>query len=390
MDDAVNNLVQAQGQLDLTRLPLFHGVKEKDLFSPEQWIDRVKLARAQGGGWNDEVTMGHVHGALRMKAIDWWQNQVYMNRPFGTFNEFERRFLSHFSTTKNVNTTMAMIQELKQKPGESVEGFVTRINRFTVDLRALNVIPGLPNPVYPANLTGDAGWAALNAGHLQQAAERILAHGVNGTLDIIKANILMAGLKPSIANEVFRERPPAGYASMFDMYEKALIHEKQQAATSNNTKAVSMLTLEEEKELEHERTIFMNAISSLENLWDTTDEDEYDQVVSALTHAFKKKTIRFKKFSKFVKGGNKSGTNQAKFQGECFFCKKRGHMKKDCKAFKQQQGGPRANATTANNSNPVESNQHNFNVEFNPYAYVRDDPQMQAQLSSMQSMHLNY
>lgn len=386
----VDNLVEAQAQLDVTRIPTFFGVKEKDAFTAEQWIVKVEDARARGD-WDDARTIQQANNVIRMKALSWKENTTGMGIMPVTWANYKKSFLQTFSTTKNVNLTMGMIQDLKQKVNETVLDFSHRINQFAQDLKALNPNATLPNPVYPANVTGMEGWNAHNADHLQAAADRLVQHGYDLSTDRFKTNILIAGLKPSLSDEVHRRRPPGGYQAMHEVYAVALEFEKLQASKQGSSKAVSMLSEEEEKEMETDKQAFMRAVAALEEMWNNNNEEEYEQVISALNHTYKKKSQKFKR-GPFTPYGKKPyrGTNSGnsansgnRFQGECFFCKKKGHMKKDCKEFRKQ---PKVNA---NQEIAVQSqNQnHNFVAEFNPYAYVREEPQMQAQLSAM---HLNY
>src|SRR5882757_2454556 len=64
-------LLQGQRQLEQSRLPLWTGSKDKDVFTAEQWIERVHRCR-ESGRWDAQTTMSYVFNALRGDALTWF------------------------------------------------------------------------------------------------------------------------------------------------------------------------------------------------------------------------------------------------------------------------------------------------------------------------------
>ena len=61
-------LINAGGQIDLSRIPLWSGTKDS-AFTAEPWIKRIDIARgAQTENWNDQTTMFYV---LRGDVLIW-------------------------------------------------------------------------------------------------------------------------------------------------------------------------------------------------------------------------------------------------------------------------------------------------------------------------------
>ena len=78
MGDHEQAAVEAQRQVDLSKIPFFHGDVKQDQFTPEQWIDRVNRARV-AGNWNNEKTASYLYNSFRDKALTWFRTLHLMD-----------------------------------------------------------------------------------------------------------------------------------------------------------------------------------------------------------------------------------------------------------------------------------------------------------------------
>ncbi len=70
--------LENQKQVEHSKLPLFFGSKDKDQFTAEQWVERIRQAK-DSARWNDAQTMSAVYNAVRAKALAWFESLCRSN-----------------------------------------------------------------------------------------------------------------------------------------------------------------------------------------------------------------------------------------------------------------------------------------------------------------------
>ena len=107
---------------ELTKLPLWHGNKSKDTFSPLQWIERVETAK-DACDWTDRHTMAFVYMALRNEALQWYDGLKRDGVNRHIYQEFKDAFLMAYEPARTARTAMINTHDLKQGTNETVVNF---------------------------------------------------------------------------------------------------------------------------------------------------------------------------------------------------------------------------------------------------------------------------
>jgi hypothetical protein len=125
MATAAQQVVQAQQQVELSKLPLFFGDKAKDTFKIETWIIRVEQGK-KAAQWNDEQTCAYVYNALRGSALDHWNYMVLSRKNVESWQVIKTELLSTYGTTHTAKSAWVNLR-LDQKHGETLMTFVARV-----------------------------------------------------------------------------------------------------------------------------------------------------------------------------------------------------------------------------------------------------------------------
>src|SRR5574343_1038206 len=122
---APQQLINAQNQVELGKLPLWYGDKKKDYFTAEHYIKRIQKSK-DAAGWDDQTTCNYLFQALRGQAVHWvdaMEEDGGMN--VANWNEVKARFLKTYGTTITERTACANIK-LNQGATETVNDFFSR------------------------------------------------------------------------------------------------------------------------------------------------------------------------------------------------------------------------------------------------------------------------
>jgi len=94
-DDLVDNLRQAE----LSKLPLFHGDRQKDVFTAEQFVVRVQRSK-DSSHWTDGQTITFVYNALRGGALTWFEALERSDVNIAVWNNVKTALLEAYSITR--------------------------------------------------------------------------------------------------------------------------------------------------------------------------------------------------------------------------------------------------------------------------------------------------
>lgn len=334
-----------QGQaLPLTRLPLFFGTPDKDVLTAELWISRVQSAAA-GAGWNNVQTMAHVYGALRSKAIIWFETLQDQNVPnFDHFeNGFKERFIRMFGKTKASNASMALFHGLIQKQGEPVSDFFLRVSRAVKDLRQLLPVVPIPAAAQVADLPNiPAAFAvAANAADAIAWYQAINLAAEDRVLQAVSNQFVTAGVKKEYRDKILAHKNlrEVRYYELCDYLNDLELNDKPPPITGD-------------------KPVTIVAAASADN-----NDIEVDAVYGRGRGRGRGYRGRGNSSSRGRRGGSHPSTpSGARFEGKCHFCQRPGHRKADCFKLKAQQSHGKAHATEA-----VEDGDHQ-----DPYSYGED------------------
>jgi hypothetical protein len=285
-----------------TDLPLFFGRKDKDTVPPNLLLDRINRA-ATVAQWNtDERKITEFYLTLRDRAILWWDtldDNPDVNK--GSWAHIQREFLAAYSPRFTARTTCTNFQDLVQRNNENVHDYYLRVSdAFKKMCEA--------KPAAIATVRADRGTATA-----EQAAA-IKLEGVKDSEGFFKHQLFIAGLKEDIRTKIMEAGKPSIQESVAHARELEVIHEDRKKG------------------------------STVGNIAENEDNDNLDDEERAAVDAIRLQRGR----PPFGRPGQSSGQNQQPrpgnprqgqqqqqpFNGDCRYCKFKGHHQKDCRKRK--------------------------------------------------------
>jgi len=219
-------LIDAHRRAELGKIPLFYG-DDKDVFTAEQWIERINYARhAVDPAWNGATTVAAVYGSLRGEALHWFE-ALRDELDFEDFATLQTNFINAFSKSRTTRTVVSRIESLQQKPNEKVVNFFSRVAKANKDCNALNPVVQnlcpLPDPMYGDVFTNIPEFMNVPLPQRTAQAQRLVAFGMNARPDLFARMVFIAGLKERVREQVLMNPRPGGLRSA---YEQAMDIEK--------------------------------------------------------------------------------------------------------------------------------------------------------------------
>lgn len=304
-----------------TDLPLFFGRKDKDVVSPHVLLDRINRA-ATVALWNtDDRKISEFYMILRDRALVWWDSLEDMENVDRTvWADVQREFLAGYAPKFTAKTTCTNFQDLLQRSGETVHDYYLRVTEALKKM--CEAKPDAINTVRIA-----IGAAAADV------AVQIKREGIKDAERFFMHQLFIAGLKEDIRMKIME----AG---------KATITES--------------VTLAREIEVIHNDKKKGATIASVEdsNPYDDVDDDEIN-AINAIRFQKGKPPMNFNRRPGQPPQGQRGPQQQQRqqgqssaFNGDCRYCKFKGHSQKDCRKRKaakapcvDAQGKPYANQT---------------------------------------------
>jgi len=305
-------LLEAQRQVELGKIPLWHGEVTKDAFTAEQWIERITNCR-NTANWNDQATIGYMYQALRGRAIHWFNNAKFRRVDMAVWQAVRDDFLKVYQPSKTIRSTIANL-EVKQGANENVCDYASRVTIVVTDLYSI-----IEDYVHPAdNELFGGGIAAIDAvGDLAQGVRRA-AHdairliGEDRVIQLIAVNLFVAGLKQHIRQKMVVRR----YATFSAAFDAAMNLEVQLSEPKRNATVLAL-----------ENDINEGDDEFAEEADEQSDNDDSDILaeINKLTAKLAKNKVKNNKNKKKVNGGGGAGSSPL-----CRYCKQPGHLQYTC------------------------------------------------------------
>ena len=324
MDPQAQALVTAGKQIELARIPLWSGVK--DVFTAEQWIDRISRSKA-AGAWNDVTTMAYIFNALRGDALTWFDALPVFGYNRDVWEDFKTAFLRTYGTTRTVRTAAITLSDIKQGSSEPAAKYISRVVKIITDVQTM-APAALPPPATPwtAAVTALPGFAALPQAEKDAQLQLLLRHGAQDAYHRLGMQLFIAGLKPTLRTELMKSNP----TSMREALDAVLDAEKISMDPVRTGQRAQLAPVEDTP---HE------VDSEAEDSVDGEDEDaDTIAVVSAKLKKLKQKAAARK--AKLGGGSSKPPPNKSKpggpsgkagaERGSCWYCSAKGHMQSAC------------------------------------------------------------
>ena len=310
--------LENQRQVELSKLRLFFGSKDKDQFTAEQWVERIRRAK-DSVRWNDAQTMSAVYNALRSKALAWFESLCRSNIDQDVWADFLKAFLEAYSTTKTSRTTTLNLADLRQGSNECVVDFYPRVIRVIDDIEAMTPAQfEAPANPFPPEFLAVAAFVAVPAGVKRDCVNNLIKAGATHAFNFIGLHLFIAGLKPYLHEEIMKAPPADLYAAFqaASSLEKIHTEPRKSSAASQNVYKVT------------------------EDHQDKNEEDGGDADVDAECAALSAriKTLRNKQrkpggkkasSNKPSKPNSAAATNNSDYN-KCRYCKIEGHLQKNC------------------------------------------------------------
>jgi hypothetical protein len=312
-------------QSNLAQLPLFSG-DSKDLFTAEQWIERVNRARITSA-WDEDHTNTFIYNALRGNALLWYDSlrRTGINRD--DWDQFRAAFLESWSAVRTTRTATVNLSDLKQGQNEPVTAFYPRVVKAVDDLEAL--IPGLafplPDPAWPQAFTDIGAFAALPQATRDAAAATLVRHGATSAFNHMALNLFISNLKPSLRDELLKSLPNTLYAA----FQQAIMLERLAVEPKRSTLPAMPVDTTPTTD---------TPIPATTDPADTVDA--LDAQIDALNT--KRRQLQQRGNQRASSSSNRSSSNNnapARFANRppatrdtiCHYCKKPGHYQIDCR-----------------------------------------------------------
>jgi hypothetical protein len=224
--------LENQRQVELSKLPLFFGSKDKDQFTAEQWVERIRRAK-DSARWNDAQTMSAVYNALRAKALAWFESLRRSNINQDVWEDFLKAFLEAYSTTKTSRTTTLNLADLRQGGNECVVDFYPRVIRVIDDIEAMTPANfAAPAAPFPAEFLAIQAFVAVGAAVKRDCVNTLVKTGATQAFNFIGLHLFIAGLKPYLREEIMKAPPADLYAAFQAASALEKIHTEPRKSTS--------------------------------------------------------------------------------------------------------------------------------------------------------------
>ena len=276
-----------------TDLPLFYGRKDKDTTTARLLVDRIEMA-AEIANWDDARKPRELYMVLRDRAIVWWNSLDDTNVDKANWNAVKNNFLACYELKFTAKTTCTNFSELIQRSGES---------NFDYYLRVCEAFSRLCDSK-PANI-GDVRVAGV-AGAAPDPVD-VKKEGIKDAEKFFKHQLYLAGLRDELRGKVMEAGKETLQESMTLASELEVIHQDKRRGHVHAVSAENEPVKEE----------------------DELNEDEI-KAVNAIRQRFGRQPFR---------GGARTNNKfAARKPVVCRYCKKTGHMQRECRARLQANG----------------------------------------------------
>jgi hypothetical protein len=339
---AGQNLAQVLNDHDRTKrstdIPLYYGQPNWDTIAARLLIVRVTDAGAIAG-WDNARKLLEFKMCLWDKAVGWFEGLTEDRVDTDNWDTVKAEFLETYEPKYSAKMTCANFTDLTQKSEETINDYTYRVQMAYKRLMDKK----------PATMAAVRGTIAAGATKAEVKAE-----GISDAFKFIKHQLFLAGLKDGIRDKVL------------------------EAAKDTFTESVKVACNLETIQNDHKRLNRINAIKNdmeeekaKEIVWDNLSDDQLAQLAA----------IRFGRNNRYNNNGSNNGNNHnnqgnnshsmplRNLNTECRYCKKKGHLQKDCFSQKRDQA-----PMVDGNCKPYQQNNCVNNVTDQPAAAAQAAP----------------
>jgi hypothetical protein len=315
-----------------TDIPLYYGQTGKDTIAARLLIVRVNDAGAIAG-WDNARKLLEFKMCLRDKAVGWFEGLIEERINVDDWDIVKAEFLETYEPKYSAKTTCANFTDLNQKSEETINDYTYR-----VQMAYKRLIDKKPAAMAAVRVTIAAG--ATEA--------EIKAEGVYDAFLFIKHQLFLAGLKDGLRDKVLE-------------MEKPTFTESVKAARNLETIQNDQKRLNKISAIKHE----IGNDMAREIIWEDLPDEQLGQLA----------VLRFQQ-KRITNNQARSNTTLRNPDTACRYCKKKGHLQKDCFSRKRNKA-PMVDANGKPYQNQNQNNRIN-NVAEQPAAAAPAKPASEA------------
>jgi hypothetical protein len=311
-------MAQNQAQLDVlaeherikrsSALPVFVGIPGKDILSARDYIDRLESS-AQIAGWaTDARKIAEFTQLLRQDALDWWKSLADFGIDLTVWNTVKAQFLRDYEKKYSAKTLCANFKEVHQRPHETVRDFWARVSALFRKMYEM-----APEDV--ASIDDHVDTAAMTNAEIT-ATKAAIKYGLECSKKFVQTQMFVAGLREELRHRVME---------------------------GGKTKTLDIVRYAQEMEqIEEEKRAKRMPLGGIKAIEETTapepEEEEFvpDHLTEEEVGAIN--AIRFQRGKGPLRrrppgpGGPRPQNQQQKKTIQCRYCRKFGHLQKECRS----------------------------------------------------------
>jgi len=302
-----------------TDIPLFYAQPGRDTIAARLLIVRINDAGAIAN-WNNDRKLLEFKMCLRDKAVGWFEDLIENRINVDDWDTVKAEFLESYELKYSTKTACANFTDLNQKSDETINDYTYRVQQAYKRLTDKK----------PAAMAAVRVTIAAGATEAQ-----IKAEGIADAFLFIKHQLFLAGLRDGLRDKVLEMEKPT--------YVESVKAARNLETILNDQKRLNKLAA-----IKHE----LGQDVAKEIVWDAYDNEALDQIAA----------LRFQQ--RRPNGNNpRSNTVLRNPDTACRYCKKKGHLQKDCFARKRNKA-PMVDA----NGKPYQNNRVNNVADQGPAA----------------------
>jgi hypothetical protein len=322
-------------------IPLFYGQPSRDTIAARLLIVCLTDASAIAG-WDNARKLLELKMCLWDKAVEWFEGLTEDGVDTDNWDTVKAEFLESYEPKYLAKTTCANFTDLTQKSEETINDYT-----YCVQMAYKRLTDKKPAAMAAVHNTIAAG--ATEA--------EVKAEGISDAFNVIKHQLFLAGLKDGILDKVLE--------SAKDTFTESIKVARNLETIQNNHKRLNRINaIKQDMEEEKAKEIF----------WDNLSSDQLAQLAAIRFGRNRYNNSNGNNGNNCNSQGNNQGNNNRSTplrnpNTECRYCKKKGHLQKDCYSRERDQA-PMVDA----NGKPYHQNNRVNNVADQPTAAAQAAP----------------